>query len=83
MSERLPGKQKAYILIRIQPGKETELYRELKQIPSITEVDLVHGPVDFIVVVEGSASDIDAVVLRIRKMPYVLNTETMTAFALS
>jgi hypothetical protein len=82
MSESLP-KQKAYVLIRIQPGKESELYEELKQVPNIIGIDLVHGPYDFVVVVEGTASDVDKVVLRIRKIPYVLNTETMTAFVLS
>jgi hypothetical protein len=77
-SERVSGKQKAYILIRVQPGKEVELYGELKQIPNITGIDLVRGPFDFIVVAEDNASD--TVVLRIRKTPYVLNTETMTTF---
>jgi hypothetical protein len=83
MSEGAPIKLKAYVLIRIQPGKESELYRELKQIPNIIGIDLVHGPFDFVVVTEGNASDIDRVVLQIRKIPYVLNTETMTAFVLS
>jgi len=82
MSENLP-KQRAYVLIRIQPGRESEFYNEMKQLPNISEVDLVHGPYDFVVLVEGSASEIDSVVLRIRKIPYVLNTETMTAFVLS
>jgi uncharacterized protein with GYD domain len=80
MSEGLPRKQKAYILIRVQPGKEIELYGELKQILNITGIDLVRGAFDFVVVAEGNASDLDAVVLRIRKTPFVLNTETMTAF---
>jgi hypothetical protein len=80
MSEALPRKQKAYILIRVQPGREIELYGELKQIPNIIGIDLVHGPFDFVVVAEGNVSDMDTVVLRIRKIPYVLNTETMTTF---
>jgi hypothetical protein len=80
MSEDLPRKQKAYILIRVQPGREIELYGELKQIPNIIGIDLVRGPFDFVVVAEGNVSDINTVVLRIRKIPYVLNTETMTAF---
>jgi len=80
MSKDLPRKQKAYVLIRVQPGKEIELYDELKLIPKVTGIDLVRGAFDFVVVSEGDASDIDMVVLRIRKSPYVLNTETMTAF---
>jgi hypothetical protein len=80
MSKTAPRKQKAYVLIRVQPGKETELYEELKQIPNITTIDLVRGPFDFIVVAEGSASDLDKGILRIRKTPYVLNTETITVW---
>ena len=80
MSERVPAKQKAYILIRVQPGKEAELYGELKQIPNIKGIDMVRGPFDFVVVAEGNASDLDTVVLRIRKTPHVLNTETMTVW---
>jgi hypothetical protein len=77
MSERVSPKQKAYILIRVQPGKEAELYGELKQIPNIKGIDLVRGPFDFIVVAEGNPSDVDRLAFRIRKNPYVLLTETM------
>jgi len=76
-------KQRAYVLVRIQPGRESEFYGEMKQLPHIVQVDLVHGPYDFVVQVEGAAVDIDSVVLKIRKIPYVLNTDTMTAFVLS
>jgi len=76
-------KQRAYVLVRIQPGRESEFYAEMKQLPHIVQVDLVHGPYDFVVQVEGAAADIDSVVLKIRKIPYVLNTDTMTAFVLS
>jgi hypothetical protein len=80
MSESSPHEQKAYILIRVQPGKEAELYGELKQVPNITGIDLVRGPFDFVVVAEGRARDLDNVVLRIRKTPYVIVTETMTVW---
>lgn len=83
MSDNLSFKQKAYMLIRIQPGKESEFYAELKKLPNIVGIDFVHGPYDFVVVAEGNASDIDKVVLRIRKIPHILTTETMTAFTLS
>ena len=80
MSEAVPHRQKAYILIRVQPGKEAELYGELKQIPNVIEIDLVRGPFDFIVVAEGNPSDLDMAVLRIRKTLHVLITETMTVW---
>ena len=76
-------KQRAYVLVRIQPGRESEFYGEMKQLSHIVQVDLVHGPYDFVVQIEGAASDIDSVVLKIRKIAYVLNTDTMTAFVLS
>jgi len=79
MNEHALRKQKAYVLIRVQPGKETELYGELKQIPIMMGIDFVRGPFDFVVVAEGNASELDTVVLRIRKIPYVISTETMTA----
>jgi hypothetical protein len=76
-------KQRAYVLVRIQPGNESEFYGEMKRLPHIVQVDLVHGPYDFVVQLEGSPADMDSVVLKIRKIPYVLNTDTMTAFVLS
>lgn len=80
MSKRIPDKQKAYVLIRVQPGKETELYEDLKQIPNIIGIDLVRGPFDFVVLARGNTSELDTIILRIRKIPYVISTETMTAF---
>lgn len=80
MSTHMARKQKAYVLIRVQPGKETALYDDLKEIPNIVSIDLVRGAFDFVVVAEGDASDIDALVLRIRKSPYLINSETMTVF---
>ena len=44
---------------------------------------VISGFYDFVVQVAGAAVDIDSVVLKIRKIPYVLNTDTMTAFVLS
>jgi len=58
-----PIKQKAYVLVRIQPGRENEFYSEMKRLPPVVEVDFVHGPYDFVVRVEGSAAEVDSVVL--------------------
>ena len=76
----MPRKHRAYILIRVQPGREIELYGELTQIPNVVRIDLVRGSFDYVVVGEGNASELDALVLKIRRTPHVLNTETMTAF---
>ena len=75
-----PVKRKTYLLIRIQPGAESDFYAELKKLPNVINVDFVHGIYDFVVVLEGSANEIDRVVLRIRKIPYILTTETMIPF---
>jgi len=80
LGERLERKQRAYILIRVQPGKEIELYEELKQMPNITAIDLIRGAFDFIVVIEGDPANLDRAVLGVRKIPFVLATETMTVW---
>jgi hypothetical protein len=77
MSDPARPNQRAYILIGVQPGTEAEVYAELKQISSITAIDLVRGPFDFIVVAEGNVSDLDKAAFRIRKTPYVRSTVTL------
>ncbi len=72
-------RQKAYILIRVQAGKEMEFYDELKELLNVG-IDFVRGQYDFVVVAEGDASDVERVIFRIRRMPYIVGTETMTAF---
>ena len=80
MSDLGRRNQKAYILINVHPGTEEEVYAGLKKIPSITTVDVVRGPCDFVVVAEGSVSDLDKAALSIRKTPYVLSTVTHTVW---
>jgi len=78
-TEPVTGKQKAYVLVRVKPGKELDLYDELKQIRKV-EIDFVRGQFDFVVVVKGTPSDVERVILKIRATPFVLSTETLTAF---
>lgn len=80
MSEAVSRKQKAHILIRVEPGKEVDLYNELRQIPNVAGIDLVRGPFDFIVVAEGTGGDVERVILQIRRLRYILSTETLTSF---
>jgi len=75
----------AYVLVSIQPGKEQEFANEIlaKGLivdPVVEKLDFVHGPFDFIVILTGDASGIDKRIFEVRKLPYVLGTETLTPF---
>jgi len=50
---------KAYILIRTEVGKTTDIVAALRSVTGVSAVDLVSGPYDIIAVVE--ASDANAV----------------------
>lgn len=80
MSDLGRPNQRAYILIGIVPGTEEEVYTELTKIPNVKAIDLVRGPFDFIIVAEGTASDLDKVALKIRKTSYVRSTVTQTVW---
>ncbi len=80
MNEYVSRKHKAYILVRVHPGKELDFFKELKETSHIVAMDLVRGPYDFIVVVEGNEKEVDSIIFKIRKLPYILGTETMMAF---
>lgn len=80
MNQPVSRKQKAYILIRVQPGKEVELYDGLKEIRNIVGIDFVRGSFDFIVLAEGSGSEVENVVFEVRKLPHIVSTETLTCF---
>ena len=80
MNQSVSRKQKAYILIRVQPGKEVELYDGLKQIPNIVGIDFVRGSFDFIVLAEGTGNEVEKVVFEVRKLLHIISTETLTCF---
>ena len=75
----------AYVLVSIQPGKEQDFANEivvrgLIVDPVVEKLDFVHGPFDFIIILTGDNSSIDKRIFEIRKLPWVLGTETLSPF---
>ncbi len=76
---------RAYVLVEIQPGKEKEfadevLSRGLGADSKVERMDFVHGSFDFVVMLRGLMKDIDAMVLELRKSPFIRRTETLICF---
>jgi flavodoxin len=74
-----------YVLVTIQPGKEQDFVYEvgsdLSFVDSMIEkMVFVHGSFDFIVVLTGNSYEIDRRILKMRKLSYVLGTETLIPF---
>jgi hypothetical protein len=75
----------AYVLVVIQPGKEQEFANEVLSKgyildSKVEKIDFVHGSFDFIIILTGTKHDIDQRVLKMRKLPYILRTETLIPF---
>ena len=82
LSELVSFKNKAYILIEVEPGKENELVSELERMSTIEGVDFVHGEYDLVAVLKGDFKKINETVIAVRKLPYVRKTVTLNAFNL-
>jgi hypothetical protein len=75
------------MLVAIQPGKEQDFADKVMSLglirdPLVDKIDFVHGSFDFIITFNGQMNDIDARILKIRLLPYVLRTETLIPFQL-
>ena len=46
----------AYVLMSVQAGKALDVHQKLHKMKDITQVDLVFGPYDMIVTIQGSDS---------------------------
>ena len=80
MSALAAFKKRAYLLIEVDPGSEANVMRELEKMENITNVDFVHGEHDLVCVLEGGYQDIDKTVVKVRKLPHIRKTTTLTAF---
>ena len=69
---------KAYVLLRTAPGMTKAIFSTLKISPAVTSVEMITGPYDLIVSIEGaSANEILAAVMRdIRPAAGVRDTVT-------
>ncbi len=78
-------KKRAYVLIELTPGKEKEFCDFIMSKGYILDskverTDFVHGPFDFVLVLQGTMEDIDSRILDMRKSPFVHRTETLLCF---
>lgn len=79
--------QKAFVLLKVTPGKEEEVVGALMKIPEVTEVHIVPGVWDILAVVSskkevaiGSDEKVYRLVLeKIEKIKHVQDTNTMVS----
>ena len=76
---------RAYVLIKVQPGKEKEFteYVMSKDLPrdiNVERMDFVHGSFDAVVLLRGTMKNIDARIMELRKSPFVSSTDTLLCF---
>ena len=71
---------RAYVLIDINPGKETECLQHLSNIEGITYADVVHGATDIVAMIEGDDEIIDKSIMRIRRLQFVKKTQSLLSF---
>ncbi len=68
----------AYILARINLGKEYELLEQIRRLPNIDEVRVVYGEFDMVIKVKVSTMfELDRIVTQIRKLNGVVTTTTL------
>ena len=74
----------AYILVVVQPGKESEFQNEMSKKmlggAKAEKIDFVHGSYDFIIILSGAIEDINRRIMEMRKLSYVRRTETLIPF---
>ncbi len=74
----------AYVLVVVQPGKESEFQNEMsRKMPGgakVEKIDFVHGSYDFILILIGAIEDINRRIIEMRKLSYVRRTETLIPF---
>ncbi len=79
------GSNRIFVLVTIQPGKEQDFVfetgsEELILNSKVEDMVFVHGSFDFVVILSGNTYDIDRRILNMRKLPYVITTETLIPF---
>jgi DNA-binding Lrp family transcriptional regulator len=69
----------AYVLVNADVGKENEVLKELRNVPSVKEAYFVYGVYDIVAKVE--TNDVrelkEVVVTKVRRLEYVRSTLTM------
>jgi DNA-binding Lrp family transcriptional regulator len=68
---------KAAILITTSPGKVDEVASKIKEIKNISDILIVTGRVDIVVLCEGSLEEISTITKKIGEIREVETTETL------
>jgi DNA-binding Lrp family transcriptional regulator len=71
----------AYVLVKIAPEKEKEVFNKINKLPELLEVRLLFGDYDIIGKIEANTFDElgEIVVDKIRSIEGVIDTKTLTA----
>ena len=74
-----PSKALAFVLMNVEIGLEKKMFDELKAIPEVKEVHLLHGVYDIIALIEADTmlNLKDAISRKIRRLEKVRSTLTM------
>lgn len=68
----------AYILVRVNLGREYELLEQINKIPNIDEVRIVYGEYDMIIKVKvNTLFELDKIVTHVRRLNGVITTTTL------
>ena len=68
----------AYVLVKVEPGKESGVAQEIVKIAGVTEASWTYGFCDILFRVEvSSIEELDKVVPKVRKIRGVSSTETI------
>ena len=72
---------RVYLLIKVESGKENEVYEALKGLPNLKSVDIVTGPLDVVAVFEAdNLSKIEDLILnKVRRVEGIKETTTLIA----
>lgn len=69
-----------YILATCIPGNEKEVIANIKTLPEVVEVNGVMGRYDIFIKVEAdNALKVDSAIAKIRSVPHITSTFTMSA----
>ena len=74
---------RAYILVDVDPGHETDIIdgsamsAGISSFAGVVHSDVVYGAYDLVVVLEGEPKTIDETIMKLRKIPHVRKTETL------
>ena len=70
---------RAYILVKVETGREREALDAIRSIPAVEEIDVLFGEYDYILTIHATdtATLARLITMRVRKAPGVTQTTTL------